>query len=185
MYHYLPDLKMSPRNLIGAKQRGRLGGKVWYNAHFVPFSWVRRATFSPHVGAMVRVYSVYVANGRLTPQGDAISGLLCSFCSFESSVVRRPYHASDTLICVIVREVAEAMALLYGIRGAVVAGFVPTVVELYARMVVDIVNSGIVPFANIGNIIADILYVIHCNPITVSFVPRLTNSVVGYLLYGR
>ncbi|KAK4844334.1 hypothetical protein QYF36_018966 [Acer negundo] len=91
--------------------RGRLGGKVWYNAHFVPFSWVRRATFSPHVGAMVRVYSVYVANGRLTPQGDAISGLLCSFCSFESSVVRRPYHASDTLICVIVLEVLLCYSL--------------------------------------------------------------------------
>ncbi|KAK3190102.1 hypothetical protein Dsin_029663 [Dipteronia sinensis] len=78
-------------------------------------------------------------------------------------------------------QTAEAMALLCGIRGAVAADLVPTIVESDAKVVVNIVNLGVVPSADIGNIIADILYLIHSNPSTVSFIPRIANSVAHSL----
>ncbi|KAK3223777.1 hypothetical protein Dsin_010802 [Dipteronia sinensis] len=73
------------------------------------------------------------------------------------------------------------MTLLCGIRGAVAAGLVPVIVESDAKVVVDIVNLRVVSSVDIGNIIADILYLIHSNPITVSFVPRIANSVAHSL----
>ncbi|KAK3189692.1 hypothetical protein Dsin_029253 [Dipteronia sinensis] len=61
-------------------------------------------------------------------------------------------------------------------------GLVPTIVESDAKSVVDLVNLGVISAADIGVIITDILSLISCNSIIVSFVSRKANVVVHSLI---
>ncbi|KAK2638228.1 hypothetical protein Ddye_026023 [Dipteronia dyeriana] len=74
-------------------------------------------------------------------------------------------------------QIAEVVALFYWIRLAVEENFVPVVVKSYAKAVVDMIKLGVVPTVDIDTITGDILHLICGKPISISFVPRLANSV--------
>ncbi|KAK0606076.1 hypothetical protein LWI29_033909 [Acer saccharum] len=79
--------------------------------------------------------------------------------------------------------VAEATAILYGIRFAAFAGFLPAVIDSDAKSVMDIINSGVVPRTEIGLVIQDILSLLSCFPISVFFISRKANMVAHCLTH--
>ncbi|KAK2633996.1 hypothetical protein Ddye_028788 [Dipteronia dyeriana] len=46
-----------------------------------------------------------------------------------------------------------------------------------AKVIVDLVNSGVAHLADVGIIIDDILHLLNCNDISISFVPKSANMV--------
>ncbi|KAK3182976.1 hypothetical protein Dsin_030262 [Dipteronia sinensis] len=85
--------------------------------------------------------------------------------------------STQSLVACFSPQVAEATALLRSIMFAVDSGLIPAVVESYANDVVDLVNSGLPPLTHIGTVISDIIRLICCHEIVVSFVPRSMNLV--------
>ncbi|KAK2650369.1 hypothetical protein Ddye_017858 [Dipteronia dyeriana] len=68
------------------------------------------------------------------------------------------------------------MAILRGIRFIIDAELLPAVIESDAKVVVDLVNVGVASSADIGLVVNDILSLLICFPISISFVPRSANS---------
>ncbi|KAK2656025.1 hypothetical protein Ddye_009077 [Dipteronia dyeriana] len=60
---------------------------------------------------------------------------------------------------------------------AVNSGLLPLVVHSDNKVVIDMINSGVAPQADIGVIIHDILSLLSKFPISISFVPRISNVV--------
>ncbi|KAK3189375.1 hypothetical protein Dsin_028936 [Dipteronia sinensis] len=89
--------------------------------------------------------------------------------------------SSQSLTVCFSPQVAEATALLCGVFFAVDSGLLLAEVEYDAKSVVDLINSGNAPIADIGIVISDILRIIKCHNIRVSFAPRSTNMVAHCL----
>ncbi|KAK2634608.1 hypothetical protein Ddye_029400 [Dipteronia dyeriana] len=93
-------------------------------------------------------------------------------CKREISVV---------LVCSICKQKPKSIVhALWGcssIKFAINVGLFPTVFESDAKSVVDLVNLGASHAVDIGVIINDILSILRCYPVFVSFVPRQANSV--------
>ncbi|KAK2634843.1 hypothetical protein Ddye_029635 [Dipteronia dyeriana] len=64
---------------------------------------------------------------------------------------------------------AEAMVILRGIRFAVDSGLLPAVVESDAKYVVELINGGVAPLADIGFVVLDILSFNSTFPISISY----------------
>ncbi|KAK0601310.1 hypothetical protein LWI29_023054 [Acer saccharum] len=79
-------------------------------------------------------------------------------------------------------QVAEAVAVLRGLRLALESGLYPALLESDALSVVKMINERVIPCADIGIVLHDILVELG-NPcfISVSFVPRLANCVAHNL----
>ncbi|KAI9180595.1 hypothetical protein LWI28_006320 [Acer negundo] len=73
-----------------------------------------------------------------------------------------PAEGSSAVCACFSPQIAEATAILRGIRFAVDSGFLPAVVESDVKSVVDIINSGMAPLADIGLVIQDILLLLSC-----------------------
>ncbi|KAK3185171.1 hypothetical protein Dsin_032457 [Dipteronia sinensis] len=69
-------------------------------------------------------------------------------------------------------RIAEAIAIFQGMVLAVNFGLLPLVVESDAKFMIDMINGGVTPQANIGVIIHDILSLLSKFHISLSFVPR-------------
>ncbi|KAK3206178.1 hypothetical protein Dsin_020224 [Dipteronia sinensis] len=65
-------------------------------------------------------------------------------------------------------QVAEATALLHGIRFVIDASLLPALVESDAKSVVDLVKAGLAPQSDIGTIISEILLISISFPISLS-----------------
>ncbi|KAK3218112.1 hypothetical protein Dsin_012082 [Dipteronia sinensis] len=66
-------------------------------------------------------------------------------------------------------------------RFAIDSGLIHAVIESDAKVVVDLVLSGVAPQADVGVIISDIFLLIGCNAISISYVPRRANMVAHNL----
>ncbi|KAI9181958.1 hypothetical protein LWI28_020528 [Acer negundo] len=71
--------------------------------------------------------------------------------------------------------IAEATTFFRGALFAVEAELLVVVIEYDAKTVVDLVNSGSASLTNVGIVIADILYLLSCNNLDVSYVPKVAN----------
>ncbi|KAK2645541.1 hypothetical protein Ddye_020736 [Dipteronia dyeriana] len=74
-------------------------------------------------------------------------------------------------------QITKAVAIFRGLVLAVNSGLLPLVVESSTKAVIDMINSGVAPQADIGVIIHDILSLLSKFPISISFVSRRANIV--------
>ncbi|KAK2638130.1 hypothetical protein Ddye_025925 [Dipteronia dyeriana] len=79
-------------------------------------------------------------------------------------------------------SIAEAVAILRGLRFVVDAGLLPIVLESDTKWVVDLVNSDNKSNSDIGIIVKDILVLARKFNISVSFVPRYANTAAHLLV---
>ncbi|KAK2642149.1 hypothetical protein Ddye_023912 [Dipteronia dyeriana] len=89
--------------------------------------------------------------------------------------------SSQNIVAFFSPQVAEAMAILRGIRFAVDSGLLPAVVESDAKAVVELVNGGVGPLADIGSVVLDFLSFTSRFLISISYVSRKTNMVAHSL----
>ncbi|KAK0608384.1 hypothetical protein LWI29_029944 [Acer saccharum] len=73
--------------------------------------------------------------------------------------------------------IAEAVAILTGIRLALQLGLFPALLESDALAVVELISAKVVPASDVGIVINDILNLISSCFVSFSFVPRLANRV--------
>ncbi|KAK2642117.1 hypothetical protein Ddye_023880 [Dipteronia dyeriana] len=85
--------------------------------------------------------------------------------------------SSQSLIACLSAQIAEAMAVLCGIIFTVETGLLPTVIESDSKSVVDLINSGKAPIANVGIVIRNVFELMNCYPVLVSFTGRSANCV--------
>ncbi|KAL5789467.1 hypothetical protein ACOSQ2_004355 [Xanthoceras sorbifolium] len=84
-------------------------------------------------------------------------------------------HNYNSLVTV---EVAEAMAILHGIRFAAERGTGPIGVENDSLSLVFVINSKDIPHSDVGLVLSDIIHFFYSLPaISVGFVPRKCNAV--------
>ncbi|TXG58466.1 hypothetical protein EZV62_016295 [Acer yangbiense] len=124
-------------------------------------------------------------NGGLKVPYAAIStglkkiGIAIIICDSEGRVMGSSTQCMDALFHPLI---AEVTALFRGALFAVDAGLLPAVFESDAKAVVDLVNSGNASFADVGTIISDILRLLSCNNLSVSYVRRAANLVAHNLV---
>ncbi|KAK1571741.1 hypothetical protein Q3G72_022240 [Acer saccharum] len=71
------------------------------------------------------------------------------------------------------RSEGGATTLLRGVIFAMDSSLLPTKVESNAKYVVGLINLGNAPIADVGIVISDILQLIKCSNIRVSFAPKI------------
>ncbi|KAL5825608.1 hypothetical protein ACOSQ3_021671 [Xanthoceras sorbifolium] len=77
---------------------------------------------------------------------------------------------------------AEATAVLHGIRLAIDTGFSPLLVESDALGVINVLRTGSIPCSDLGLIISDIFQFCRCSIVfSCSFIPRIANRVADSL----
>ncbi|KAL5822912.1 hypothetical protein ACOSQ3_020836 [Xanthoceras sorbifolium] len=77
---------------------------------------------------------------------------------------------------------AEATAVLHGIRLAIDSGFSPMLVESDALGVINVLKEGVIPCSNLDLIVSDIFQLCFCSSVlSFSFMPRYANKVTDAL----